>query len=99
MLWNAARHATARTVTLTLSHVENEMRISTDDDGVGFSPEIIHLTQPECAGFGLSAIWDRAQDMGGELRIDSVLGRGSHIVLVLPYREASFGSRELLKTM
>jgi signal transduction histidine kinase len=53
-----------------------DLRIT--DDGVGFDP-----ASPR-RGFGLLSMEERAQLLGGRLRIDSEPGRGSRVHLHVP---------------
>ena len=62
---NAARHSGAEVLRLYLERLEAGMRLKVVDDGVGFDEE-----QPG-SGFGLVTMKDRAEALGGKLRIDS----------------------------
>jgi signal transduction histidine kinase len=53
------------------------MRLGVEDDGSGFDEE-----QPR-SGFGLVTMKDRAEALGGKLRIDSRRGSGTRVELEL----------------
>jgi signal transduction histidine kinase len=53
------------------------------DDGAGFD-----ATAPRAAGLGLTTMRERVEMMGGELRVRSVVGRGTTIHVTLPLAES-----------
>jgi signal transduction histidine kinase len=60
-----------------LERLEAGMRLKVVDDGDGFDEE-----QPR-SGFGLVTMKDRAEALGGKLRIDSRRGAGTRVELEL----------------
>ncbi len=74
---NAARHSGADVLRLYLERLEAGMRLKVVDDGDGFDEE-----QPR-SGFGLVTMKDRAEALGGKLRIDSRRGGGTEVELEL----------------
>jgi signal transduction histidine kinase len=74
---NAARHSGAEVLRLYLERLEKGMRLKVVDDGTGFDEE-----QPR-SGFGLVTMKDRAEALGGKLRIDSRRGAGTQVELEL----------------
>jgi signal transduction histidine kinase len=78
---NAARHASARRVTVRLSTQDSVLLLEVEDDGTGFDPK------RESAGrLGLGSMRERAEDLGGRLDILSSPGRGTLIRARLPSR-------------
>lgn len=75
---NVARHAAPRHVSLQLRRGAEGWDLRITDDGVGFDP-----ASPR-RGFGLLSMEERAQLLGGRLRIDSEPGRGSRVHLHVP---------------
>jgi signal transduction histidine kinase/ligand-binding sensor domain-containing protein len=74
---NALKHARARSITVSL-HLKPEVTIlEVVDDGVGFEPAAVR----ERGGMGLRGMAERAEEMGGQLSIDSELGTGTTIRL------------------
>jgi signal transduction histidine kinase len=74
---NAAQHSGAEVLRLYLERLEAGMRLRVVDDGAGFDDE-----QPR-SGFGLVTMRDRAEALGGKLRIDSRRGAGTRVELEL----------------
>jgi len=78
-----------------LTYVDSiEIRVS--DTGSGMSPEVLaHVFEPffttkrgRGTGLGLSISHAYIRSHGGEMRVDSVLGRGTSVTLTLPLRMA-----------
>jgi signal transduction histidine kinase len=74
---NAAKHSGAEVLRIYLERAEAGMRLEVTDDGEGFDEE-----QPR-SGFGLVTMKDRAEALGGNLRIDSRRGAGTKVELEL----------------
>ena len=74
---NAARHSGAETLRVYLERLEAGMRLGIVDDGEGFDDQ-----EPQ-SGFGLITMKDRAEALGGKLRIDSRRGGGTSVELEL----------------
>jgi signal transduction histidine kinase/ligand-binding sensor domain-containing protein len=81
---NAVRHAGASRITVDLNFDEDALYLHVRDDGSGFDPEA-RLDQSLGNHFGLVGISERAQAMGGELKLDSRPGQGTEVVCRLPY--------------
>lgn len=87
VLENAARHANATHVQVTLHLDNNTARTIIEDDGVGFDVEEALAKADERRTIGLALIRDRARMLGGTLDIDSAPGRGTRVVLDIPETE------------
>jgi signal transduction histidine kinase len=74
---NAAEHSGAEVLSVYLERLDAGMRLGIVDDGTGFDDE-----QPR-RGFGLVTMKDRADALGGKLRIDSRRGAGTKVELEL----------------
>ena len=74
---NAAQHSGADTLRLYLERLEAGIRLQVTDDGEGFDEE-----DPK-RGFGLVTMKDRAEALGGKLRVDSRRGSGTKVELEL----------------
>jgi signal transduction histidine kinase len=74
-LHNVRRHAEARQVTIRLADAAGELVMEIADDGAGFDVGAVN------AGYGLTSQRQRAQALGGELRIESARGRGTTVTL------------------
>lgn len=87
-LTNAAKHASAQHVTVTVSASESELRVVVADDGRGFTPEMLmnRAGQPRDggAGVGLFGMEERARLAGGALQVRAAPGRGASVALCVP---------------
>jgi len=81
---NAVRHAAPRTIDVELRFDGDALSLRVCDDGRGFDP---HGALDQSGGnhFGLLGIAERAQALGGEMRLQSRPGEGTEIVWRLPY--------------
>lgn len=73
---NAAKHANAHEVCVTLAHTGDVLRIEVADDGVGGA----RLE----GGSGLRGLCDRVEAVGGRLELHSPIGRGTRLSAELP---------------
>jgi len=79
-LTNVARHACASRVQITLRRAGGMLHLQVRDNGCGF--DAAQSRTPN--RFGLLGMRERALSMGGRLTIDSALGRGTQVELVVP---------------
>jgi len=87
-LTNALRHARASQVELSLLALDDHrLHLQIRDDGEGFDPD-----GPR--GLGLIVMRERAQSVGGQLRIESAHGAGTLVDVHLPY-QVPHGPNEL----
>src|SRR5688572_21048901 len=80
LLGNAARHSQATTIKAHLDLGNDNLRISVDDNGKGFDPEILK----ESSNLGLKLIRERVEMLGGNFEIDSTIGSGARISFTVP---------------
>jgi signal transduction histidine kinase len=78
-LTNVVRHAQARSVTVTLTTVPDEVRLDVSDDGQGFELAEAHRRAAAGKSQGLIGMQERVSLAGGELAIDAAPGRGTTI--------------------
>jgi signal transduction histidine kinase len=76
---NAAKHADATTIRLTLRAVAGGAALEVIDDGRGFDPAA--RTAP--SGVGLRLMRERVAELGGEVTVDSRPGIGTTVRAVL----------------
>jgi signal transduction histidine kinase len=74
---NAAQHSGAETLRLYLERLDSGIRLGVTDDGDGFDEE-----EPK-HGFGLVTMKERAEALGGKLRVDTRRGAGTKVELEL----------------
>jgi signal transduction histidine kinase len=79
-LANVAKHARARKVEITLWTSADRALLEIHDDGRGFAPDHIRQT----IGHGLSNMYTRARNVGGDLEINAEPGQGTHILAWVP---------------
>jgi two-component system sensor histidine kinase DegS len=80
LLGNAARHSQATTIKLQIDMGNEVVRVTVDDNGKGFSPEMVK----EGNSLGLKLIRERTEMLGGGFEVDSAPGKGSRITFSVP---------------
>ena len=85
-LTNVDRHAKATGVVVTVTFAENEAKLDVQDNGVGFNvpPALEELSIG--GQLGLLGMHERAELLGGYLRIQSIPGKGTTITFSCPRR-------------
>jgi PAS domain S-box-containing protein len=81
---NIRKHAQANRVFVAVSVADNRMLVRVTDNGSGF--DIDGYMRKPLSGLGLNIMKERAQEMGGNLDIDSSLGNGTRIMLSIPFK-------------
>jgi PAS domain S-box-containing protein len=79
-LGNAARHARAASVTVTLRQVDGGLLLAVADDGGGFDPEMHGAGRH----LGLASMRERTHLVNGTLDVESAPGRGTTVVAWAP---------------
>jgi signal transduction histidine kinase len=79
-LYNAVRHAGARTVSVGLHGSEGGLLVEVVDDGVGFDPGSVEMRSRR---LGLTSMEERAGELGAKLEIRSAPGEGTTVRLEL----------------
>jgi PAS domain S-box-containing protein len=82
-LTNALKYAHARNFETRLTSDTKGLRLELRDDGDGFEVNARH------DGFGLAGMRERVEQMGGSLKITSARGKGTKLVVTLPYNGES----------
>lgn len=87
---NVRKHARATRVNITLSYMGDRVILDVLDDGVGFDPAGRTTTTEaqDTGGFGLTAMRERVEQLGGTLLVESTPGEGTTIVAELPVEAA-----------
>lgn len=83
-LTNAARHADASRVGVTLSYMDGEVTLDIRDDGRGFDPLRPARRTRAGGGFGLDGMRSRAERIAGTLTVESRPGHGTAVSTRLP---------------
>ena len=77
---NAQKHSRASSIGVRATAGPRTVRIEVVDDGVGGATD--------AAGSGLQGLRDRVQAAGGAFEVESISGRGTRIVAVIPMSDA-----------
>ncbi len=84
LLLNVVKHSGAHSVVVTASAGEETAEVQVEDDGNGFDPAAVDLFSIGEQRFGLFAINERIELMGGKLSIRSYEGRGTSVSVGFP---------------
>ncbi len=85
-LANAAKHAQAKRIEMSLAPVAGHLTLTIRDDGVGAADP--------ARGSGLVGLTDRVEALGGSLDIESRPGKGTQISVRLPLEPESVGAEQ-----
>ncbi|HCE08696.1 MAG TPA: PAS domain S-box protein, partial [Oxalobacteraceae bacterium] len=83
-LTNAARHAMASRVTISVTRDANQIKVEVQDDGKGISDERRFSSD----SWGIAGMYERALHFDGEFRICSTLGRGTLVFFRFPLEKS-----------
>ncbi len=78
---NAVKHARATRIDVSLAFAREEIRLEVSDNGCGFDPSV---PPPVGSHFGLMGMRERAAETHATLTIESVRGKGTVVLFVLP---------------
>ncbi|MBI4296553.1 MAG: GAF domain-containing protein [Chloroflexi bacterium] len=81
-LTNVRKHSEATRATVTFQHLGNDLKVSIVDNGRGFEPT--RLPSTGWPRFGLQTMRERAEAIGGTLRLDTAPGKGTRVEIQLP---------------
>jgi signal transduction histidine kinase len=90
-LSNTRRHSGASETSITLSYMDDLVALDVQDDGTGFTPEKVSVEAN--GGFGLRAMRERVEALGGSLLLESAPGEGCTVVVELPLEEPAAARR------
>ena len=85
---NIVRHAQASTATIVLQLNSQQVQLRVEDNGCGFDQERVSQDAVHANQLGLVGVRERAQLLGGKVTIESVPGKGSHLLAVIPLDNA-----------
>lgn len=84
-LTNVARHSRCGQATVDLTFEPRQVILRIADPGVGFS---LDERKPLRRGWGLAGMRERAESVGGQLRLQSAPGKGTLVEVAVPLAEA-----------
>ena len=83
LLTNAARHAKASSVNITLARHDDGIHLEVRDNGKGFDPAAVAINK----SFGLLGIRERAIALGGDVGLVSAPDQGTVVAIRLPVKK------------
>jgi two-component system NarL family sensor kinase len=83
-LQNIVKHAEAERISIRLGADDDGVRLVVDDDGVGFIPTDRPGPGGDDGGFGLDSVRERAELIGGTLRVATRPGEGTTVTVTAP---------------
>lgn len=89
-LTNVFKHAQAEEVNITLSYMADQVALDIQDDGEGFDPKKMD-GYSGAGGFGLRAMRQRVEQIGGSVIIESTPGQGTTLAIQIPIEESTTG--------
>jgi PAS domain S-box-containing protein len=84
LLVNVVKHAGAKEAEVSVECSGERLQVTVQDDGSGFDSSMIGPPWQRGRGFGLFSIGERLDYLGGQLSVNSQLGRGTLVKLVVP---------------
>ncbi|GAB4579668.1 MAG: sensor histidine kinase [Anaerolineales bacterium] len=85
LLTNAISHSQASEIKVQLDVPDHEIRVSVDDNGRGFDVNVLESR----SNLGLKLIKERAEMLGGDFELDSVVGHGTRVFFRIPIAKVS----------
>ncbi len=85
LIVNIIKYARAKNISVSIETVDNDIIISVADDGIGFdTSDEEKLRFDRKHGFGLFNIKERLKSYGGNLTIESKIGKGTEVTIAMP---------------
>jgi signal transduction histidine kinase len=86
---NARKHARAEHIWIRLSSVSTEVGLlEIEDDGAGFDVNSVNMFYDSRGSLGLFTLKERAELISGVIQIESLPGKGTRILVYVPFSEA-----------
>ncbi len=83
-LTNVSKHAKAQQLTINVSQDDRYVRLEIEDDGLGFD------ATKNSNGYGLAGMKERVQGLFGSMTINTSIGGGTQITVLLPKQNNQF---------
>lgn len=84
LVQNVVKHSRATSLGIGIGTIEEEIRMSIEDNGIGFDAEALGGSVNSAAGFGLFSIREQVAQLEGRVSIRSSPGEGTRVDVVLP---------------
>jgi signal transduction histidine kinase len=82
-LTNCARHSKARSISVVIEQIKDDLRLTIRDDGIGLDPA------SSGKGLGLIGIQERARELGGRMRIEKTAQSGTTLTVIMPAHQSA----------
>jgi signal transduction histidine kinase/DNA-binding NarL/FixJ family response regulator len=82
-LVNIRKHAEARRVEVLVTFLADKIVLIVRDDGRGFDTQLAPAAEEK--HFGLSIMRERAEQIGGQVEIRSIIGSGTQVLISIPH--------------
>lgn len=86
-LKNSITHSSAKTISLIVKYVENQLYISISDSGKGFLVNNSHIDGKKKMSSGIASMKKRAELINAQFEIESILGKGTKTTLIIPINQ------------
>ncbi len=86
LLFNIVKHARADKIKVSTQGDKDRIRISIEDNGIGFDSSKVQYSIDNLSGFGLFSIRERMEHLGGSFDIESKPDQGTRITLELKHQ-------------
>lgn len=84
LLVNVVKHSQAQNAKVSIQKNNGNIKISVEDDGIGFNVSKVSSYNKRNGGFGFFSIRERLNYIGGYISIESKPDQGSRVTLVVP---------------
>lgn len=84
LLFNVVKHAKIKRAFVHVDEKDEMMIVRVMDKGIGFDATVQERPQRKIGGFGLANIQERLNLFGGRLEIESKVGEGACVTLIVP---------------
>ena len=85
LLINIAKHAKTNKASVSIRGDASCLMVVVRDKGCGFDPARFSDATLRQSGIGLSLVFERVTNLGGEMQVESRPGKGTMVTLSLPY--------------
>ncbi len=86
LLFNVLRHAQATQARVCMRRDGDYLRVAVEDNGRGLAPDKLAAASGKIERFGLFSIRERLNYFGGKMKIDSIPGQGTSVILTIPLK-------------
>ncbi len=99
LLFNAIKYSRADRIKVLVQGEKDRIRVSIEDNGAGFDFSKVQFSVNDLNGFGLFSIRERMEHFGGNLDVESELGKGARITLMISLKRQEGGRGAKDKTI